>query len=285
MKLPRITVVTPSYNQGIYLEATIRSILSQGYAGLEYAIIDGGSTDESHPIIKKYSRHLAYWISERDGGQADALAKGFAATTGEIMGWVNSDDLLAKGALAYVGRIFAFHPEVDFVSGGGAYMSSNGRLDALRHGLVTRGASLSSKRLLYYEQDGLFQPSIFWRRSLYLRAGGIDSGWKFIMDRDLFYRFARIAEAPRRTSRILSYFRIHPESKSVCSQEVRKAEVVRFQARYLPRSDVRTPEGAWLAFRLGSLSQKVLPYLGYRLGWSALPKCHQDYIDAIQKSS
>src|SRR5579862_8824120 len=104
---PRITVVTPSFQQGRFLEETIRSVLGQGYPNLDYIVIDGGSTDQSVEIIQKYAAQLSYWVSEPDHGQANAVNKGFQRSTGEILGWLNSDDLLLPGALFTIGRAFA----------------------------------------------------------------------------------------------------------------------------------------------------------------------------------
>src|SRR4051794_28341061 len=112
---PRISIVTPSYNQGGYLEETIRSILLQGYPNLEYLVIDGGSSDESVDVIKKYERHLTYWESAKDRGQSDALNRGFKRATGEWVGWVNSDDLYLPNALATLMATAAPNPEVQWV--------------------------------------------------------------------------------------------------------------------------------------------------------------------------
>ena len=107
MNYPKISIVTPSFNQGIFLEATIQSVLNQNYPNLEYIVIDGGSTDNSVKIIKKYEKYLSYWVSESDRGQSHAINKGFTISTGEIMGWLNSDDLYTSGALNHVANVFS----------------------------------------------------------------------------------------------------------------------------------------------------------------------------------
>src|SRR4051812_5835962 len=106
-KLPKISVVTPSYNQGIYLEETINSVLDQKYPHIEYIIIDGGSTDNSVEIIKKYSKHLHFWVSEKDKGQTDAIIRGFNRSTGEVMSWMNSDDYFSPDVFEEVGTLFS----------------------------------------------------------------------------------------------------------------------------------------------------------------------------------
>jgi glycosyltransferase involved in cell wall biosynthesis len=119
MRWSRISIVTPSYNQGQFLEETIKSVLSQNYPNLEYIIIDGSSTDNSADIIKKYEKHLAYWVSEKDNGQADAINKGFARATGEIFGWINSDDLYLPDTLHRVGEYWRTYPGCQFLTGDG----------------------------------------------------------------------------------------------------------------------------------------------------------------------
>src|SRR5437762_483466 len=115
---PRITIVTPSFNQAQFLEETIRSVLLQGYPNLEYIVMDGGSTDGSAEILEKYSPWIDHWVSEKDNGQADAIYRGFERATGEIIGWVNSDDLLLPGALAAHAEYFLRHHQAQLVMGG-----------------------------------------------------------------------------------------------------------------------------------------------------------------------
>jgi glycosyltransferase involved in cell wall biosynthesis len=117
LQYPKISIITPSFNQGKFLEETILSIISQKYPSLEFIIIDGGSTDESVEVIKKYGQHITYWISEKDNGQAEAINKGFEKATGEIITWLNSDDLYEKDALLTIGKMFAESPDVDFIFG------------------------------------------------------------------------------------------------------------------------------------------------------------------------
>src|SRR5512134_129792 len=125
---PKISIVTPSFNQGKYLERTIRSVIEQDYPNLEYIIIDGGSTDESVEIIRKYEKHLAYWVSEPDRGQSHAINKGFDRATGEIFGWLNSDDWYVPGALKAVAEAFAANPEAGAVVGAGEMVDEEGKL-------------------------------------------------------------------------------------------------------------------------------------------------------------
>src|SRR5258706_15191827 len=115
--LPRITIVTPSYNQAQYVDATIRSVLEQGYPNLEYIVVDGASTDGSAEVIRRHADRLAWWVSEKDGGQSAALAKGFARATGDVLAWLNSDDLYLPGTLATVARVFPPEPDVGFIYG------------------------------------------------------------------------------------------------------------------------------------------------------------------------
>src|SRR5258708_1689338 len=111
-RLPKISIITPSFNQGPYLERTMLSVIKQEYPNLEYIVIDGGSTDQSKAIIRKHQKHLTYWVSEKDRGQADALNKGFRKSHGSIMGWLNSDDVLLPGTLQFVAELFQRFPEI-----------------------------------------------------------------------------------------------------------------------------------------------------------------------------
>ncbi len=213
VQLPMVSLVTPSYNQGQYLEYTMRSILGQGYPRLEYVVMDGGSDDGSRAIIERYTGQLTYWESAKDGGQADAIARGFSHTHGEIMGWLNSDDILVEGALLLVGRIFAALPEVDWISGRVLTMTPAGNLadmglqPAYFRRLIARG---------WYHGRGLgfiMQEATFWRRSLWERAGGTLANLHYGLDYELWKRFARSADlVPVQVP--LAAFRHNPQAKS-----------------------------------------------------------------------
>ncbi|OHB75093.1 MAG: hypothetical protein A2W31_13095 [Planctomycetes bacterium RBG_16_64_10] len=224
-------MVTPSFNQARYLPATIQSVLAQDYPHLEYLIIDGGSTDGSAAIIRQYAGRLAYWCSEPDGGQADAIGKGLARATGDILCWLNSDDILLPGALAAVSRHFHTHRDSDVVSGGAYYMDQQGQPLRKTFGTYTLGVRATFNRLRFYAMDGVFQQATFWRRGVYERSGGIDRSLHFIMDRDLFVRLARHGRWDR-LRRLVAGFRLHDQCKSVTCQDVRRRETALFAARY-----------------------------------------------------
>lgn len=204
---PKISLVTPSFNQARYLESTLRSVLLQRYPNLEYLVLDGGSTDGSGGIIDRYRGELAYAVSERDNGQADAIARGFARSTGDIMGYLNSDDLLAPGALEFVARFFAEHPRVD------AIYSHRCTIDAA--GIVRWYWLLPPhSNFLIKRWDLIPQETCFWRRRLFARAGNIDPSFRFAMDYDLFVRYMTAGGKFRRVPRFLGCFRQHDDSKT-----------------------------------------------------------------------
>lgn len=163
---PRISVVTPSLNQGEFLEATLCSVISQQYPALEYIVVDGGSTDGSVGIIERYEADITHWISEPDRGHADALNKGFARTTGEIMCWINSSDLHYPWTLATVAEIFTQFPQVEWISGTGSMFDEDGRLR-----VVVSSPGVNLYDILAGDYRGIQQESVFWRRSLWERAG------------------------------------------------------------------------------------------------------------------
>ena len=182
---PRITVVTPSYNQAPYLAACLQSVLCQRYTNLEYIVIDGGSTDGSVEIIKSFQKDLAYWVSEPDGGHYDALNKGFRRSTGEILAWLNSDDLYTPWAFAVVAEIFERLPEVQ-------WLSTLYPLFWNERGMATLCTQLPGfDRLAVLSKGlGVQQESTFWRRSLWDLAGGqLDTSFVLAADLDLWARF------------------------------------------------------------------------------------------------
>ncbi len=205
--LPSISIVTCSYQQGRYLDATMRSVLEQNYAPLEYIVIDGASTDNSRDVIAHHADRLAYWVSEPDHGQTEALIKGFKHARGEIQGWLCSDDLLLPGALEIVGRFFAEHPEVDVAYGDSLWIDSAG------HYLRPK-KEMDFKRFTFlFDHNYLSQPSTFWRKKLYDKVGGLDVDFNLAMDADLWERFSQHTQIAHIPS-YLSCMRYYPEQKT-----------------------------------------------------------------------
>ena len=184
MLFPKITVVTPNFNGAEYLEETIKSVVLQGYPNLEYIIIDGGSTDESVEIIKKYENHLTYWISEPDNGLYDALQKGFEKSTGEIMGWINSDDMLHSNSLFTIAEVLALN-DVKWIQGTHTHIDEIGRTIKCYN-----SKPWSKLKFLMGDYKWIQQESTFWRRELWDKAGAyINIKYKLAGDLDLWTRF------------------------------------------------------------------------------------------------
>jgi glycosyltransferase involved in cell wall biosynthesis len=184
MDYPKISIVTPSFNQAEYLEQTIRSVLDQNYPNLEYVIIDGGSTDGSVDVIKKYARQLIFWVSEKDKGQYDAINKGFSHTTGEIMAWINSSDIYYPWTLDTIAEIFT-NANVEWISG----MHTN-----LSKGTAPQSIDCGKQKNFYDVVAGKYkwiqQESVFWKRNLWNKAGGaLDLKVGFAGDLDLWLKF------------------------------------------------------------------------------------------------
>ena len=188
VNFPKITIVTPNFNGGAYLEETIQSVLSQDYPNLEYIIIDGGSTDDSVAIINKYKSQLAYWVSEPDKGLYDAVQKGFDYSTGEIMAWINSDDMYHPKAFFSVAEIFSNFDEVKWLMGIPSTFDEMGRT-------VSVSSLKRWTKVDYYlgNFEWIQQESVFWRRSLWTRSGSkVDSDMKYAADLELWLRFFRL---------------------------------------------------------------------------------------------
>ncbi len=183
-----ISIVTPSYNQADFIEETLRSVLNQAYPAIEYIVMDGGSTDGSVEIIRRYADRLAYWVSEPDGGQAEAINRGFARASGEILAWLNSDDVyLSTQVLAQVAACFRENPEAGVVTGDGQYLDQHGR------GL--RPIRIQPQNLTYEalrRRNGVLQPATFIRRRAWERVR-LDTSLHYTFDWDLWIQLARSA--------------------------------------------------------------------------------------------
>lgn len=226
---PRVSVVTPSFNQRRFLEATVESVLAQNYPNLEYVVMDGASRDGSADYLRSIDARLTAWRSEPDEGQADAINKAFALTSGDIMAWINSDDLMLPGAIESVVTFFAAHPDVDVVYGQRLVIDHDGHE-------VGRWVLPRHSTSAFLWRDYIPQETLFWRRSLWDRCGSrVDASFQFAMDWELVLRFhehgARFARLPR----YLGAFRTHDEQKSLAQVEkVGRPEFERLRQRYFP---------------------------------------------------
>jgi glycosyltransferase involved in cell wall biosynthesis len=222
---PSVSIVTPSYEQGRFLGRTLRSVLGQRYPALEYVVEDGGSTDETRDVLRRFGSLLTRWRSEPDNGQADAINKGFAGSSGEIMAWLNSDDLLLPGSLAYVARFFADNPDVDVVYGHRIMIDEN---DAQ----IGTWILPSHDDLALTLADYVPQETTFWRRRIWEAAGGhVDSSFSYALDWDLLLRFRDARAGMVRLPRYLGAFRVHDEQKSITNRDAGRAECALLRER------------------------------------------------------
>ncbi|NLI01403.1 MAG: glycosyltransferase [Chthonomonadales bacterium] len=207
--LPRFTIVTPSYNQAQYLEETILSVLEQGYPNLEYMIVDGGSTDGSVDIIRKYEKRLAWWVSEKDRGQTDALNKGLRRATGDLFGFLNSDDVYTPGTLLAVGEAFASDPSLTMLLGRCQYIAADGTP-------LSECAYPGDLRIEDFIADNpVPQPSLFVRMEVCRSVGEFDNTFQHAFDHDYWLRAMLLGHRIRGMDRLLSLYRLHESSKTV----------------------------------------------------------------------
>jgi glycosyltransferase involved in cell wall biosynthesis len=248
--LPKISLVTCSYRQGRFIDATLRSVLDQNYPKLEYIVMDGGSDDGSAAVIERYADRLAYWVSEPDGGQTDALTRGFDRSTGNVMGWLCSDDLLLPGSLTSVGRFFADHPEVEVVYGDALWIDERGRP-------IRPKKEMEFNRFVFlFDHNYLPQPSVFWRRSLYDRVGGLDRDFDLAMDSDLWERFSRATPIVH-TPGYWSGMRQYPAQKTQAFRTRGRGEDATVRARALAGRS----EAASLALRPCAKALRIMSRL------------------------
>lgn len=212
MDLPKISIVTPSYNQGQFIEQTILSIINQGYPNLDYIIIDGGSTDNTVEIIKKYEKHLSYWVSEPDRGQAHAINKGLEKCTGDLFNWINSDDYLEPGSLFELGKQFKKNPSIHVICGyTRCFFEETGETShTYRMGIKETVADT----ILKVEMN---QPGSFYRLDIVKELGGVNESLRYVFDDELWFRYLCKYGLKSITliDSLLVHFRLHKQSKSV----------------------------------------------------------------------
>jgi len=223
LSYPKISIVTPSYNQEKFLERTILSVLHQNYPNFEYVIIDGGSNDGSLGIIKKYEKYLTYWVSEMDNGQADAINKGFAKSSGEILAWLNSDDVYLPDSLVKVAKVFLENPQIDVIYGNMYLINDSDKIIGKR--ISIPWIPFVSRLGFLYGGYAVYQPASFWKRELFYKIGGLDTKFRFCMDNELQIKFVLANAKFKFINDFLTGFRVHENSKTSTIPEVAKREI------------------------------------------------------------
>lgn len=226
--LPKISIVTPSFNQGQYLEETILSVLNQRYPHVEYIIVDGGSTDASVEVIKHYEKHLAWWVSEKDRGQSHAINKGLERVTGDIVAYINSDDVFLPGAFDVVAKVFQENPQANWVCGSCILF---GHADEA----CVKPASPVPGVPEWLHFNRIPQQSSFWRCSLMDRVGLFEEKFRYVFDYEYWVRFVHAGEQCLPVDFPLAGFRLHGESKTVAEGSKFAAEEQTMREHYLAK--------------------------------------------------
>lgn len=237
---PKVSIVTPSFNQAQFLESTLVSIDSQTYRNVEHIVIDGGSTDGSVDILRRHAAQLAYWVSEPDDGQTDALIKGFSRATGDILCWLNSDDVLEPWTISEVVEFFERHPKAQAVYGDSLWTDKSGAP------LKPKKEHAFHRFIWMYDHNFIPQPSTFWRRELYEAVGGLDPTFDLAMDADLWIRFSDVTKI-HHVRRQWSRMRFYPEQKNQRLRQKSDQEDKVIRSRYL-RSEPELALAAKKAF-------------------------------------
>lgn len=257
---PLVSIITPSYNQAQFLKETIQSVLAQDYANIEYIIIDGGSTDGSLEIIKRYSEQIAFWVSEPDQGQTDAINKGFAKAHGEILAWINSDDTYQPHAVSEAVEYMLNHPEIGMVYGDANLINAEGKFIGKFPARQTNYRKLRQGYVHIPQQASFFQAKI-WQQ-----VGPLDPSFYFAMDYDLWVRIARIAPI-QYYPHLWANFRLHGAGKSVVEDSRCWPEMLRIHKRdggswfswLVFKAKVRPLIYGWLPMDLRIRLRRLLP--------------------------
>lgn len=255
MDYPKISVVTPSFNQAEFLEATLLSVRAQEYPNLEHIVIDGGSTDGSVAILQRYASEFSHWVSEPDGGHVKGLIKGFARATGDILCWLNSDDLFEPGALHRVAAFFASHPGARAMYGDAFWIDVEGRQ------IKPKKEHAFNRFIWTYCYNYIPQPSTFWTRGLYDEVGGLDSRFTLAFDADLWIRFADVTRLWH-VAEPLSRMRLYPEQRNQRLRAISDREDLTMRRRYTGE------EPALVRYPKRAIARAA------RVGWRAATGCY-----------
>lgn len=271
---PNISIVTPSYNQADCLEITLRSVLDQNYAGVEYVVIDAGSKDGSVDLICKYADRLAYWVSEPDAGHADGINKGFAKTHAEIMGWLNSSDIYYPWTLKTVVQIFNDLPEVQWISGIPTCLSDGTAPKKVNYNYRNQYDFLSGR------YNWLQQESIFWRRDLWNKVGGqLNTNLQYACDFELWLRFFRKTSLYC-VNTILAGFRTHKDQRGSTAIDSYRAEAAEYFSGFWRSFGYRDHLRAYfIRFTNGTVGQLFRAYLKHlgAIKWYGYPQIIFDF--------
>lgn len=253
MRLPSISVITPSYNQGRFIRQTVESVLNQHYPNVDYTVVDGLSTDDTLAILQDYTGQIRL-IAERDKGQTDALNKGLRLATGDIVCWLNSDDYFLPGTLAQVGDFFARHPDQLWLTGDCLIVDENGATIQQPIRQYKRLLRQLPVQLYLGMTNAICQPSTFWRRSAHEQLGYLDESLRYTMDYDWWLRLKGV-QLPAVINRPLTAFRIHKESKGGSQ----------FQRQFSEDYSVLLRHGAGLPVRLVHKLHNALIMKAYQM--------------------
>ena len=225
-ELPLVTIVTPSYNQAAFLERTMLSVFGQDYPNIEYIVMDGGSTDGSAELIRRYSDRLAYWESVKDKGQTDAINKGFARAHGQILAWLNSDDVLYSHAVREAVAYLTAHPECGMVYGDCDFIDADDKV------IGRFNAKQTDHRRLTQGYVHIPQQASFWRADLWYRVGPLDDSIYFAMDYDLWLRLAEVSQVKYLPgAKPWAAFRLHADAKTIAEDDRCWPDMLRIHKR------------------------------------------------------
>jgi glycosyltransferase involved in cell wall biosynthesis len=253
LPLPRLSIITPSYNQAAYLEQTIRSVLNQGYPNLEYMVVDGGSTDGSVEIIRRYEDRLAWWVSERDRGQSHAINKGLERATGDVIAWINSDDMYVRGAFEAIARAAQEDPEAGLYYGRCRVVDEKGDLECVRVGSLSTFEEVIDLWRVWWRGRNFVQPEVFWTRAAMDRAGRLREDLNFVMDQEWWARLMRTGARARFVDADIACFRKQPlqktsQPRAVADEQLRLARVWLWEDKDAPIGTLHRlrMQGDWL---------------------------------------